>query len=113
MFVDLLDGFGRTSLHYMVDMRRLLVAKTLLEAGADLNVRDGMTGRTPVINAAQDEEERKPKLLLDKGGNLNLSVRTVSIPNGPVSDSTVLHTCPGAGQNEQVEMLLRYALNPM
>ena len=67
-------GGGSQALHFAVAGRRIAVAETLLDAGADPNAV-GNYGRTPLVVAIYEDDIEGVQLLLKRGANVNLKPR--------------------------------------
>ncbi|KAK6066441.1 hypothetical protein SCUP234_12101 [Seiridium cupressi] len=50
---------------------RLVVARALLQAGADVNAKESQSGQVPLVSAAKGCHVGLVKLLLDRGANIN------------------------------------------
>mmetsp|Transcript_13113 Transcript_13113/g.27497 ORF Transcript_13113/g.27497 Transcript_13113/m.27497 type:complete len:213 (-) Transcript_13113:123-761(-) len=60
------DGYGWTAFRYAVRNNKLEAAKTLLNAGADMNIAS-KTGRTPLMSVASNGLEEMCRLMMDSG----------------------------------------------
>lgn len=68
--INQFDDLSRTALHYAVEAEHYLVAKWLLENGADVNANDdGKIGETALSLAAQGGYPEIVELLLKHGAN--------------------------------------------
>ncbi len=59
-----------TPLIFAINLGKTDVARTLIEAGADLNATDDMN-RTPLINSLETENKEIAKLLIESGADVN------------------------------------------
>jgi ankyrin repeat protein len=64
------DDLGHTPLHDAVRHNRPEVVRRLINAGADVNARDGrVVGNTPLGNSARDCTYEMAKILVDAGAD--------------------------------------------
>ncbi|KAJ5623222.1 hypothetical protein N7490_011827 [Penicillium lividum] len=68
--IDMKDGEGETALSRASKNGHELVARLLIEKGANINADDGI-GRTPLHLASEKGHELVARLLMEKGANLN------------------------------------------
>ncbi|KAK5660449.1 hypothetical protein OQA88_12994 [Cercophora sp. LCS_1] len=68
--VDLYDSFSRTPLSWAAANGHEVVAKLLLEKGADIEAKDNNDGQTPLFWAAANGHEAVVKLLLEEDANI-------------------------------------------
>ena len=95
--LDEIDGDGRAALHVAAERGDVIVAKRLMELGADPNV-EGPLGLTPAHVAAYCGNVDVLDAVLDGGGNTNARDRDGSTP---------LHWACSAGRLRSVRRLLR------
>lgn len=71
------EEYKRTALHVAADVGEVASAKTLIEHGASIDLRDSL-GWTPLHIAAQRKNSSMMKLLIQSKANINLldAVRT-------------------------------------
>ena len=65
------DMWGETPLHYAAMEGYTDSVNVLLEAGADVNAREGFIGNTPLHNAASCGHEEISKTLIRAGADVN------------------------------------------
>ena len=111
--VDYLDPlYGKTLLMMAIYNRKYESARTLLLLGANPNHHDTYQGKTPVIDAAGNEDPKYLKLLLDYKGDPNSIENVFSGPNKRISSerNSALTACISAveGKNdlEKVKLLV-------
>ena len=64
------DIDGNTLLHYAAQQNKILLAKTLLSVGADINIQDSH-GHTPLFIAIKNGNTELAQKLIEKGANIN------------------------------------------
>ena len=69
---DILTGTGAASLHFAAEADALEVVNALAGHGADVNVRDGYSSRTPAMFAAARNSAAALQALLDAGADPDL-----------------------------------------
>ncbi|MDE0359324.1 MAG: ankyrin repeat domain-containing protein [Gammaproteobacteria bacterium] len=69
---DILTGTGAASLHFAAEADALEVVNALVGHGADVNVRDGYSSRTPAMFAAARNSAGALQALLDAGADPDL-----------------------------------------
>lgn len=87
---------GRTALEVACEKGNLEIAKTLLEAGADVNVA-GHRGRTPLYGASMNGHLQVVKLILERQGSFEIK---------DIRGLTPLHAASSNGHLEVVKLLL-------
>ena len=92
------DGAGNTPLHRAADLGHLIVARFLVENGADVNAKNG-AGETPLHIAALHGHKAIIELLLGYKANVQLADSTGSTP---------LHASAQKGFRNIVEILLAH-----
>lgn len=97
-----LDYKGRTALHLACSTANVVVAKTLLDRGADVNRWDFAKKLTPLHCAASAASIECIQLLLRRGAALNAGIEKRSALHAAVEKNAI----------KCVEVLLRYGANP-
>ena len=73
------------------------MVKQLLDAGADVNAKDDLTGMTPLLDAVSSGKKEVAALLIGKGADVNGKI---------AMGFTSLHNAAGSGRYEIVELLI-------
>lgn len=125
--VNTVDEGGATALHHAAGAGHLAAAEILINAGADLDRRDGQHASSPVLWARVFGHTDMIKLLLDRGARLNAADaaklglnRIVSgflddlpeVIDQPVGWPTPLAAAISADQPETVRLLLDRGADP-
>ena len=92
-------GQGSTLLHIAAQQNRLAIAKRLLGAGADVNVKGGYDDGSPLHFAAWDNHPEMIRLLLEHGANIEQR-------SGNNHNNTPLGWAIAGGRIEACETLL-------
>ena len=95
--VELLVEAESPTLHEAASSGDIDIVKQFLNAGANVNAKENLTGWTPLFNATSSGKKEVAALLIDKGAEVN-----GKIPMG----FTALHNAAGDGRYEIVEMLI-------
>ena len=94
--IDATDGNGRSFLHYAVYDNRIDLVNVLIDAGADLNIKEDEFGRTPLHAAAGFGYTDIVRALIDAGANLNIQdddgVTALDLAIGGFTSSPGPHT---------------------
>ena len=84
------DMWGETPLHYAAMNGYVDSINVLLEAGADVDAREGFIGNTPLHNAASCGHEEICKTLIRAGADLNARNKYGETPYGYLKDNPSL-----------------------
>ena len=76
---DILTGTGAASLHFASEANAVGVVNALVGHGADVNVQDGYSSRTPAMFAAARNSAAALQALIDAGADLSLVSNTRDI----------------------------------
>ena len=74
------DGDKWAALHRAADINALPMAKLLIDKGADVNIRGGKKGYTPLHFAVRHGSLPMAKLLIDNGANPNVELENGKTP---------------------------------
>ena len=88
---------GLSPLHSAVLHKKLSLVEELIDAGAEVDLVEGKSGRTSLHLATETNQHDMVKLLLNKGAGVNLQ---------SYSGSTALHLASGRGLQDIVALLL-------
>ena len=95
---------GLTPLHEAIlDGRKLVTIKKLIEQGANVNARSRYGGATPLLEAVEESRTGIVKLLLEHGAKVNL-------PNA--FGFTPLHWAVGKNNKTMARLLLQHGASP-
>lgn len=97
-----IDGKGRAALHLACSTGNLVIAKALLDQGADANRWDYAKKITPLHCAASASSVECIQLLLRRGASVNAGIEKRS----------ALHVATEKNSIKCVEILLKYGANP-
>uniref|UniRef100_A0A668AHD3 BCL3 transcription coactivator n=1 Tax=Myripristis murdjan TaxID=586833 RepID=A0A668AHD3_9TELE len=89
---------GLSPLHLAVQRGHKDLARTLLEAGADINAMDIKSGQSPLMHAVESNNADMVHFLIESGCDVN---------SQSYSGNTALHSACGRGQVETVRLLLK------
>ncbi|XP_052000208.1 B-cell lymphoma 3 protein [Xyrauchen texanus] len=89
---------GLTPLHLAVQNGDKMLAKIVLDSGAEINAGDNKSGRSPLIHAVENNSNDMVNLLIESGCDVNAQ---------SYSGNTALHSACGRGQIEIVRILLK------
>lgn len=84
------DMWGETPLHYAAMNGYTASINTLLEAGADVNAKEGFIGNTPLHNAASCGHEEICKSLIRAGADVTARNKYGETPYGYFKDNPSL-----------------------
>jgi len=99
---EITSFFCMTFLHIAVYYKRLVICKLLIEHGAPINVYS-QSGRTPLMESAQNGEIDICKLLLEHGAIVNDTCN---------NNCTALYLASIHGHIDICKLLLEYASDP-
>merc|ERR1712098_626696 len=66
---------GKTALHFAARTNKIEIAKALIEAGADIDAKDGEIGWTALHRAALNDHLEIGKVLVDAGADLKIETK--------------------------------------
>src|SRR5688572_21386411 len=75
-----------TALHFAAAAGSVDAVAALLDRGADVNAREGVSGQTPLIFAAANNRVETITLLVRRGAIVDLSTKTVDLPTQDAVD---------------------------
>ena len=136
--INYIDSYNKTALHYAVENNDYDMAKLLLENGANPNVRNNYSRRTPILLAIDNNNYDMVELLLDHDSNPNriglhkdrnvlqnalrknanneivklIASKIKNINNPNVDYNTALHNAVRYKKPEYVDILLEYGALP-
>lgn len=99
---------GKTLLHHAVLLGAVIIAKNLLDMGADINSKDD-DGITPLIIACGGGKILTAKLLISKGADVNY--KTPIISDSPKDGWTPLHLAARNGHIKIIDLLIANGAN--